>query len=68
MSIKLSKQLKLLPWLTRSNVLWGAGIALALSIAIVLVAALATGKLKFGIGAGTTTVTSEKTDSQGKVI
>jgi hypothetical protein len=68
MSIKLSKQLKLLPWLTRSNVLWGAGIALALSIAIALVAALATGKLKFGIGAGTTTVTSEKTDSQGKVI
>jgi hypothetical protein len=68
MSIKLSKQLKLLPWLTRSNVLWGTGIALALSIAIVLVAALATGKLKFGIGAGTTTVTSEKTDSQGKVI
>jgi hypothetical protein len=68
MSIKLSKQLKLLPWLTRSNVLWGTGIALALSIAIALVAALATGKLKFGIGAGTTTVTSEKTDSQGKVI
>jgi uncharacterized protein YjbI with pentapeptide repeats len=35
---------------------------------IALVAALATGTLKSGFGADTTTVTSEKTDSQGKVI
>jgi hypothetical protein len=56
------------PWLTRSNVLWGTGITLVLGVAITLVAALATGTLKAGIGAGTTTVTSEKTDSQGKVI
>jgi uncharacterized protein YjbI with pentapeptide repeats len=56
------------PWLTRSNVLWGTGIALGLGMAIALVAALATGTLKAGIGAGTTTVTSKKIDSQGKVI
>jgi uncharacterized protein YjbI with pentapeptide repeats len=64
MPIKLSQQQKRPPWLTRSNVLWGTGIALGLGVAI----ALATGSLRAGIGAGTTTVTSEKTDSQGKVI
>jgi uncharacterized protein YjbI with pentapeptide repeats len=68
MSIKFLKQLKRPPWLTRSKVLWSTGVALGLGIAIALVAALATDTLKFGIGAGTTTVTSEKTDSQGKVI
>jgi hypothetical protein len=69
MPIKLPKQQKRPPWLTRSNFLWGTGIALVLGIAIIaLVAALATGTLKSGIGAGTTTATSEKTDSQGKVI
>ena len=56
------------PWLTRSNVLWGTGIALGLGMAIALVAALATGTLKSGFGADTTTVTSKKIDSQGKVI
>jgi hypothetical protein len=68
MPIKLPKQQKRSPSLTGSNVLWGTGIALGLSLAIALVAALATGTLKAGIGAGRTTVTSEKTDSQGKVI
>jgi hypothetical protein len=41
---------------------------MGLGVAIALVAALATDTVKACIGAGTTTVTSEKTDSQGKVI
>jgi uncharacterized protein YjbI with pentapeptide repeats len=61
MPIKLSQHQKRPPWLTRSNVLWGTGIALGLGVAIALVAALATGKLKSGIGGGETEVTSVKT-------
>ena len=61
MSIKFSKQLKRPPWLTRSNVLWGTGIALGLGVAI----ALATGTLKAGIGGGKTEVTSVKTTVGG---
>jgi hypothetical protein len=66
--IKLPRQLKRRQWLTRSNFLWATAAIVGLGVAIALVAALATGSLKAGIGAGTTTVTSEKTDSQGKVI
>ena len=66
--IKLPRQLKRRQWLTPSNVRWVSGAALGLGVEIALVAALATDTVKAGIGAGTTTVTSEKTDSQGKVI
>jgi len=60
MSIKLPKWLKN----PRNVILLSVGLGTVLGIAI----ALATGTLKAGFGAGTTTVTSEKTDSQGKVI
>lgn len=48
---------------------WRNGVSLGVGLVVLGIAiALATGTLKAGFGAGTTTVTSEKTDSQGKVI
>jgi hypothetical protein len=60
MPIKLPKQQKRPPWLTRSNFLWATAAIVGLGVAIALVAALATGTLKSGFRAGTTIVTSER--------
>lgn len=51
-------------WSTPSNMLLGFGSAIALGLAI----ALATGQLKFRFGPGQVVTTSEKLNSQGKIV